>query len=379
MALLRSWVRRITNSIATTNNDNIKIRRSWVPARTRFGGFAVSAILLLSGLLLATQINQPAWAGTFPGPNGQIAFSSNRDGNFEIYTMSEDGSDETRLTDEDANDFDPSWSPDGDKIAFVSFRDGSNNMEIYVMDADGSDQTRLTETENDVLDREPSWSPDGEKIAFASNRDGNYEIYVMDADDGSDVTRLTDDDDDDDALDREPSWSPDGEKIAFVSDREVDVPPDEIGDQAAIFTMDADDGDDVEMLTDNDVTLGSHPTWSPDGEKIVFASFRDGGNEIYTMDADDGDDVNRLTDDEADSLYPTWSPDGEKIAFSSDREDDQNLDIYEMDADDGSDVTRLTEDDEEDREPDWGTNTSTPDDDGDDDKDKHDDKKKKHS
>jgi Tol biopolymer transport system component len=360
-------------TVATTTNIHSKrIRRvldSQVPAKFAFL-FAVSAILLLLPSLSVMQINQSAWAGTFPGPNGQIAFASNRDGNFEIYTMSEDGSDETRLTEEDANDFDPSWSPDGDKIAFVSFRDGSNNMEIYVMNADGTDQTRLTE--NDALDREPSWSPDGEKIAFASNRDGNYEIYVMDAD-GSDVTRLTDNDD---ALDREPSWSPDGEKIAFVSNRDAIEEPDEIGDANAIYSMDADDGDDVTMLTDNDVPLGSHPTWSPDGEKIVFVSFRDGDNEIYTMDAD-GSDVTRLTEHEANHLYPTWSPDGEKIAFSSNREGGENFEIYDMDADDGSDVTRLTEDDEDDREPDWGTNTSPPGD-GDDDKNKHDDKKKHH-
>jgi Tol biopolymer transport system component len=240
------------------------------------------------------------------------------------------------------------------------------------MSEDGSDETRLTE--EDANDFDPSWSPDGEKIAFASNRDGNYEIYVMNAD-GSDVIRLTDNDD---VLDREPSWSPDGEKIAFVSNRDAIEEPDEIGDANAIYSMDADDGSDVTMLTDNDVPLGSHPTWSPDGEKIAFVSFRDGDNEIYSMDADDGSDVTMLTEHEANHLYPTWSPDGEKIAFSSNREGGENFEIYEMDADDGSDVTRLTEDDEDDREPDWGTNTSPPGDD-DDDKNKHDDKKKHHS
>jgi Tol biopolymer transport system component len=312
---------------ATTNIDSKRVRSvvlSHVSTRFAFL-FAISAILLLPSLSVL-QINQSAWAGTFPGPNGQIAFSSDRDGNYEIYVMNDDGSDVTRLTDDDANDFDPSWSPDGEKIAFVSFRDGSNNMEIYVMNSDGTDQTRLTDN-YDALDREPSWSPDGEKISFASNRDGNYEIYVMNAD-GTDQTRLTDNDD---ALDREPSWSPDGEKIAFVSDRDSIGEGDEVGDV----------------------------------------------NAIYSMDADDGSDVTRLTDDTRNDLYPSWSPDGEKIVFASNRDTTGEGDeIYSMDADDGSDVTRLTDNDADDREPDWGTNTSTPGDD--DDKNKHDSKKKHH-
>jgi TolB protein len=266
-----SFNRRIANSIATTNNDNDQIR-SRIPARTRFGGFAVSAMLLLSGLVLATQINQPAWAGTFPGPNGQIAFDSDRDTppdqeedenpNREIYVMNPDGTDQTRLTNNDEEDIQSSWSPDGEKIAFASNRDG--NLEIYVMNADGTDQTRLTN--NDAIDINPSWSPDGEKIAFSSDRDddeGRNDIYVMNADDGSDVTRLTDTD----ADDRQPSWSPDGEKIAFnrvFNPEDVDV------DDGQIFVMNADDGSDVTRLTDNDHD-DKEPDWgtntsTPDGD-----------------------------------------------------------------------------------------------------------------
>jgi Tol biopolymer transport system component len=125
--------------------------------------------------------------------------------------MNEDGSEQTQLTDNDVDDESPSWSPDGEKIAFESDRDGP--VEIYVMDADGSDVTRLTNSaNNDLFNINPSWSPDGEKIAFESNRDGNHEIYTMDADDGSDVTRLTDND----AEYSNPDWgtntsSPDGD------------------------------------------------------------------------------------------------------------------------------------------------------------------------
>ena len=80
----------------------------------------------------------------------------------------------------------PAWSPDGSRIAWSSERDG--NREIYVMDADGSNPTNLTGDPG--YDSSPAWSPDGQRILFNSRRDGNLEIYVMDAD-GSNQVRLT--------------------------------------------------------------------------------------------------------------------------------------------------------------------------------------------
>ena len=130
----------------------------------------------------------------------RIAFVSGRDGNSEIYVMNADGTEQKNLTNNPAWDWYPSWSADGNKIAFVSHNRGGNGG-IYVMNADGSGQTRLTN--NPASNDTPSWSPDGERIAVASDRDGNPEIYIMNAD-GTEQTRLINNP----AWDDSPSWSP---------------------------------------------------------------------------------------------------------------------------------------------------------------------------
>jgi Tol biopolymer transport system component len=136
----------------------------------------------------------PAW-----GQNNKIVFTSNRDGNEEIYSMNADGTGQTRLTNNSAPDYGPYWSPDGSKIVFQSERDG--NSEIYVMNADGTGQTRLTN--NTAVDSSPAWSPDGSQIAFHSNRTGNFEIFAMNTD-GTSQRQLTSNT----ALDKFPDWQP---------------------------------------------------------------------------------------------------------------------------------------------------------------------------
>jgi len=126
-----------------------------------------------------TTISRPASAD-------KIAFTSDRDGNPEIYVMNSDGTDQTRLTNAPGGDIRPTFSADGTRIAFTSNRDG--NPEVYVMNSDGTDQTNLTKTLGE--DYGPTFSADGTKIAFTSNQDGNPEIYVMNAD-GTDQTNLT--------------------------------------------------------------------------------------------------------------------------------------------------------------------------------------------
>jgi Tol biopolymer transport system component len=121
--------------------------------------------------------------------------------------MSRDGSGERALTDDAALDEYPTWSPDGNRIAFQSMRDGE--FDIFVMSGDGQDEVNITN--HPPRDQWASWSPDGEFIAFMSERDGSEDVFVM-RPDGSDVRNLTQTPD---LQESHPAWSPDG-TLTFI-------------------------------------------------------------------------------------------------------------------------------------------------------------------
>jgi hypothetical protein len=268
----------------------------------------------------------------------RIAFDSTRDGNYEIYVMNADGTNQTRLTNNSAIDARASISADGNRIAFGSNRDG--NYEIYVMNADGSGQIRLTNNLAD--DFIPNFSPDGSKIAFESVRDGNFEVYVMNAD-GTNQTRLTNNL----TRDGNPAFSPDGSKIAFESSREGN---------SEIYVMSA-DGSGQTRLTNNPAEDGD-PFFSPDSSRIAFETNRDGDFwEIYVMNVD-GSGLTRLTNNTAHDTDPFFSPDGSKIAFETNR-DGGFYEIYVMNAD-GTGQTNLSNSPEHDFSPSWSGCQASP-------------------
>jgi Tol biopolymer transport system component len=286
-----------------------------------------------------TPTTQPVAAATtvpIAAPTGgKIAFSSDRDGNYEIYVMNADGSGITRLTNNPAHDLRPAWSPDGTRIAFDSDRDG--NYEIYAMNADGSNLVNLTN--NPEHDDSPAWSPDGTRIAFDSNRAAISQIYLMNAD-GSNIVRRTNNSVY--VSDDSPAWSPDGTRIAFQITTDIN---------SRIYVMNS-DGNNVYPLTDN-LANNAEPIWSPDGTHIAFVSDRDGvfgkKYQIYLMNADASNQTD-LTRISADNRHPAWSPDGARIAFSSNR--DGNYEIYVMNAD-GSNPINVTNNPASDGSPAW--------------------------
>jgi Tol biopolymer transport system component len=229
----------------------------------------------------------PSWS-----PDGsQIAFDSGRDNqmltyvNHDIYVMAVDGSNVKRLTNDGADEGSPRWSPNGDLIAYTKMEYFSDQAlienpawDIYVMNTDGTQQIQLMKDPSNEL--EPSWSPDGAKIAFISDRNGpDFDIYVMNAD-GSNVTQLTDDS----ANEFGPVWSPDGTQIVFNSDRNGNV---------QLFMISV-DGSNLVQLT-KDASNSAYADWSPDGKHLVFESDRDTGNaNIYVMNAD-GTNIIQLT------------------------------------------------------------------------------------
>lgn len=282
---------------------------------------AVFFLIIISLTIVAGCRSAPIGAMPTPDRPPRIAFMSDREGSFEIFIMDVDGGNLTNLTNNEAQDGVPVWSPGGGLFAFISTRDSEEDVFIYRMDENGSNQEMFNPQVKSASARY-IWSPDGQWLAYEGGEQTAVDVYIMDAS-GEQVKNLTESD----STDLLGPWSPDGEQILFTSSREGNL---------AIFAVHIESGE-ISRLTDPAYNSGT-PKWSPDGEKIAFMSDKDGAVEIYSV-ASDGQDLVRLTESEQFDGYPNWSPDGSKIAFISTR--DGNPEIYVMNAD-GGEQTNLT-------------------------------------
>ncbi len=234
----------------------------------------IAASLLACGLLGASG----ALAAAAPTQQiGRILFASDSTGDYEIWSMSSDGTEAVNLTQlSTAQDLGPEWSPDGTRIAFSSDRDG--NDEIYVMNSDGNGLVRLT---NDPgIDRFPAWSPSGTQLVFHSNRLVNWHLFVVNAD-SSKTVQITHGSTDE----VYPDWSPDGSQIVFTRILDTQTM------RSALFSVGREHGrapqssnaflsktmGRIKEPRERRLTPGSvspmAPKWSPDGKRIAFGDY----------------------------------------------------------------------------------------------------------
>jgi Tol biopolymer transport system component len=255
-------------------------------------------------------------------PDGsKICYVSEQVGFIGIYVMDADGTHKKLLIQiRDNEETKPVWSSDGRKIAFSAYAETS--YEIQVMNADGTNLTNLTHSPGDDLD--PTWSPEGSHIAFVTQDallDGSLSraVCIMNADGtGIDTVRSVTclpPIQDGCVILRNTIWSPVDKAVDAV------VYVDSYAAHAQIWIT---YGGSLTSLTQ----LNFDPVWAPDGSKLAFVSNRDGTNEIYVMEAD-GSNQTRATfsaGGDFGAMEPAWTPDGSKIVYASD--ETGNFEIY---------------------------------------------------
>jgi len=261
-----------------------------------------------------------------------------------IYVLDLETSDSTPLTEGRGNNYDPAWSPDGSRIAFISDRDREPPYgTLWLMNADGSSQHPLLETGN-YIELGPTWSPDGTRIAFQSNRgEGvNPDIFILDLASEA-LTNLTNHPN----MDVNPAWSPDGTKIAFVSDR---------SGNPEIWVVNV-DGTELRQVTQRPLLGDWRPAWSPDGRSLIFESYTTVAPRLLHIQGLDDAEAREVETFAVWNTWPAWVTD-ELILYAASEEYKEDPDkrspanLYLQNLQTGE-VYQLTSGPDDDGRPSW--------------------------
>jgi TolB protein len=211
---------------------------------------------------------RPAWS-----PDGRwVVFTRHSQDAFFLYARNVEQGTERRVTKRDAPECDAVFSPDGTELVFAMDKASPNqgDMDVCRVSWEGETLTVVAASDGKLSHEEsPTWSPDGQRIAYTSTAEGNQELYVIHKD-GQERRRLTTHP----GIDAHPSWSPDGTRIAFATDRWGDL-------EIAVVAVES---GQVQRIT-HSPGLDDYPAWSPDGLALAFTSNRDGNLEIYRCNA----------------------------------------------------------------------------------------------
>ncbi len=288
--------------------------------------------------------------GAFYSPNGdKIVWVTDRLDNWTIWSMNPDGSNKKQLTSNDVMSGWPSWSPDGKEIVYWSWDITSGTGDIWKMNTDGSSKEKLTT--DGSFKGPPMWSPRGDRIAYTSNLTGNIEVYVINTD-GSDNRQITTGHPPEYFVETRVTWHPDGERLYYqvctfpIPEGTYTIIP---GDVAfvEIFMVNVDTGLEVNLTPKLHENVRSV---SPDGEKLACISLRSNNYGVWVMNAD-GTNQTRLTFDNFGDRAPHFSPDSQKITYWSTAYANQP-DIWIINVD-GSEKTRVTTSLYQDVYPSW--------------------------
>ena len=240
----------------------------------------------------------------------KIVYTSNRHGNAEIYIMNADGRQQIRLTNHPGNDFDPTWSPTGEHIAFVSEREHKGLYDIYLMDPDGGNIRRAF-SELDYRTA-PTWAPDGKKIAYHTYSPVPDWAVYFNTINGRNTKRVV-------KVGKYPNgfpaWSPDGTEIAYIGTmRGAPIVGGAAPIEQRIWIINLQTHEKAALPVK--IRKGSlmYPAWSPDGKKLAFAwRKRDGENPgIYIVNRD-GKNLEEITENAYGMI--AWSPDGKELLY----------------------------------------------------------------